>query len=331
MSDLKLTLAINDYDHVRDLVGGRVKPEGIELTCSQMPVEEIFYRFGARQEWDISELSMGMYCAAVSRGDAPFVAIPVFPSRVFRHSCIFVHRNGGIKSLSDLNGKRVGMPMWSQTASIYARGHVQHQGGVALSNIEWVQSGINDPGREEPAIVDLPAGVELRFEKERSLTELLLDRDIDAIISAHPPYEFEQGDKRIRRLFRNYRKVESEYFKKTGVFPIMHTIAIKRETFEGNRWIAKNLMNAFELAKRRGIARLESVTASQVALPWASGSVEEFRRSFFADGEYWPYGVAANRTTLQTFLDYCYEQGVAARRMSPHELFPEEAQFVLRV
>ena len=331
MSDLGLTLAINDYDHVRDMVTGRVKPEGIDLTCLQLRVEEIFYRFGAHREWDVSELSMGMYCAAVSRGTAPFVAIPVFPSRVFRQSSIYVRRGGPIRSLRDLRGKRVGIPMWTQTACVYVRGYIQHQGGIALQDIDWVQSGVNDAGRKEPSSIDLPTGVDLRFDAERSLSQLLLDKEIDAMLSALPPQIFLDGDARIRRLFTNYRRVETAYFMETGIFPIMHTIAIKRDVFERNPWVAKNLMTAFETAKQRSISRLRSMSASQIALPWGQDITNGFHQTLFPKTDYWPYGVAANQTTLQTFLDYCYEQGVTARALTPEDLFPEEARFELKV
>lgn len=331
MPDIDLTLAINDYDHVRDLFSGRVKPEGIRLTCLQLPVEEIFFRFAQRQEWEVSEMSMGMYSSAVSRGDAPWVGIPVFPSRVFRQSAFFVRADGPVKRPADLAGRKVGMPQWSQTATIYARGWLQHQIGIPLARIQWVQSGVNDPGRPEPSRISLPDGVTIAYDTRRSLTELLLDGDIDCIISAHPPHAFEHGDPRIVRLVQDYRAVEEAYFADTGIFPIMHTIAIRRDAFEANRWIARNLYVAFDEAKRRSVARLKDITASQVALPWGESLVEELGRKMYPGHDYWPYGIEANRTTIDAFLQYCHEQGVCAKRLAPEELYPKEGQFVLRV
>ena len=233
--------------------------------------------------------------------------------------------------MADLRGKRVGLPMWTQTACVYVRGYIQHQGGIALQEIDWVQSGVNDAGRKEPSKIELPSGVNVSFDNERSLTQLLLDKDIDAMLSALPPRAFLDGDTRIRRLFPNYRKVETAYFKETGIFPIMHTIAIKRDVFERNRWIAKNLMTAFAAAKQRSLARLRSMATSQIALPWGQDVTDGFHQALFPDSDYWPYGVAANRATLQTFLDYCFEQGVTARALTPEELFPEEARFELKI
>lgn len=331
MADIDLTLAINDYDHVRDLFSGRVKPEGIRLTCLQLPVEEIFFRFNARQEWDVSEMSMGMYSSAVSRGDAPFVGIPVFPSRVFRQSAFFVRDGGKVKRPQDLMGARVGIPQWSQTATIYARGWMQHQLGVPLTRVTWIQSGVNDPGRPEPARVNLPDGVSIAYDTKRSLTQLLLDGDIDCIISAHPPHEFEHGDPRVLRLVPDYKTAEETYFRETGIFPIMHTIAIRKTTFEAHRWIARNLFTAFDEAKRRSVTRMMEMTASQIAMPWGAVLVETLRKTMYGENEYWPYGIEANRVTIDAFLQYCFEQGVTAKRLAPDDLYPAEAKFMLRV
>jgi 4,5-dihydroxyphthalate decarboxylase len=177
MADLPLTMAIFDYDHVRDMSTGRVKPEGIDLTIINHDVEEIFHRFMFGQEWQVSEISMGMSTSRFSEGNAPFVYLPVFPSRVFRMSGIYVLRDGPIKTAADLKGKRIGVPEWGQTAGIYIRGWMVHQAGVKLTEVEWFQSGIDDPGRQEAANLDLPEGVKLNVVTDRSLTQKIFGDD----------------------------------------------------------------------------------------------------------------------------------------------------------
>ncbi len=324
MANIHLTLAMNDYDHVRDLVSGDVKAGGIDLTCLTLTVEEIFYRFLHGLEWDVSELSLGMSSSAVSRGDAPFVLIPVFPSRVFRQSSIYVRPDGPVSKPEDLAGKRIGVPEWAQTAGIYTRGWLMHQVGIPLTDVEWYQSGANQPGRVEAASLKLPDGVSLTPVSDRSLTEMLFDGDIEAIFSARAPDAFQAGNPRMVRLFPDFRAAEEAYFKDTGIFPIMHTVAIRRDVFEAHPWVAMNLFKAFDEARRRGVRRIMDVTASQIAVPWGFHDAAEVGRLVFGDGEYWPYGIEPNRVTLDAFLQYCFEQGVCHKRLAPEDLFPKE-------
>ncbi|MCW5774699.1 MAG: hypothetical protein KIT16_23845 [Rhodospirillaceae bacterium] len=331
-NNLRLTLAVGDYDHTRDLALGRVQPKGIDLTVLNYDVEEIFYRFHDRLEWEVSELSMGMYCSAFSRGEKRFIAIPVFPSRVFRHSALYVRKDGPVRSAADLAGKRVGVAQWSQTASIYVRGFLADTVGVKLSSIGWVQAGVNDPGRPEPATLKLPPDIKIDWVTDRSMTEMLLAGDLDAMISARPPRAFVEGDARIERLYRDYKPAEMAYFRDTGIFPIMHTIAIRRDVYEANRWIARNLMVAFNEAKERSVARMLDLTAAHVPLPWILDLAENAGKNLvFAKGGFWPYGVEPNRTTLEAFLKWAYEQGVAHRPLRPEEIFAEEAIAEIKV
>lgn len=325
MADIHLTMAIYDYDHVRDLGTGRVKPEGIELTVINHDVEEIFHRMMFGMEFDVSEISLGMSTSRFSLGDAPFVYLPVFPSRVFRLSSIYVRADGPIKQPSDLKGKRIGVPEWGQTAGIYTRGWMVHQAGVKLSEVEWYQSGINDPGRQEAATLDLPEGVNLTVVTDRSLTQMMFDGDLDAAFSARAPRAFLNGDPRIVRLFPDYRKAEEAYFEETGIFPIMHTVALRRDVFEKDRWVAMNLLTAFEEAKRRSVERINNVTASQIAVPWLNHDAPLVNRSVFGD-DWWPYGIEPNRTTLEAFLQYGYEQGTIHKKLKLEDLYPEEVQ-----
>lgn len=332
MPDIKLTVAVGDYDQTRDLALGRVRVSGIDLTVLNFNVEEIFFRFFDRLEWEISELSMGMYTSAFSRGDDRFIAIPVFPSRVFRQSAFYVRADGPVRKPEDLAGKRVGCPQWSQTACIYARGYLSDTIGIKLSSIDWIQAGVNDPGRPEPAVLRLPEDIRLTSVADRSLNDMLLAGEIDAVMTARPPHSFVEGDARIRRLFADYRSVEEDYFRKTGIFPIMHTVAIRRDVYESNRWIARNLFVAFEEAKNRSVQRIKDLTAAHVPVPWLVDLVERAGSGLvFKDTDFWPYGVAQNMPTLKAFLRYCHEQGTCHRQLSVEEIFAEEALAEIKI
>lgn len=324
MADLGLTLAIGDYDQTRDLAMGRIKPNGIDLTVLNFDVEEIFFRFHDRVEWQISELSMGMYTSAISRGDRRFIAIPVFPSRVFRHSSIYVSTQSEWRSFEDLACKRIGIPQWSQTAGIYVRGFLMETVGLDLAKIQWVQAGVNDPGREEPSKLRLPQGIEITNVKDGSLNELLQAGDIDACITARPPMGFTDASGTVRQLIEDYQEAELRYFRETGIFPIMHTIAMRRDTYEENRWIARNLMHAFEQAKNRSVDRALDLTAAHYPLPWIRRQAEQML-TLSGEGGLWPYGIHHNQATLEAFLRFGFDQGTCHRALTPEEIFAEEA------
>jgi 4,5-dihydroxyphthalate decarboxylase len=326
---LSLTCAISEYDHVRDLVSGRVSADGISLACLSMPVEEIFFRMLRHREFDVAEMSMGRYASIVSRDDCPFVAIPVFPSRMFRHSSIYVRTGGSVREPADLKGKRVGVPEWAQTAGIYTRGMLGRQFGVGLRDVEWVQAGIHQTGREEEVAVNPPPGVTIVRYSDRTLNDMLLAGEIDAMMSAHPPGSFEAGDPGVRRLFDDFMDIERRYWREEKIFPIMHTVVLRRDVFESNRWIAMNLLKAFEEAKTRGLERISEATAARVPLPWAFEHVRRVKAEFGDD--FWPYGLEPNRTTLAAFLGFAFEQGVTKRLVSPGELFPPEVQSRFRI
>jgi 4,5-dihydroxyphthalate decarboxylase len=324
MSDLRLTLAIGDYEHTRDLAMGRVRPQGIDLTVLNFNVEQTHFRFFKKLEWEVSELSMGMYTSAFSEGDRRIIAIPVFPSRVFRQSAIYVRSDGPVRKPEDLAGKRVGVPKLSQTATIYVRGYLSATVGIPLAKIKWFRGGVNDPGRVETGTLRVPPDVELTWVQDRTLTDMLLVGDLDALISARPPRAFLAGDPRIRRLFHDCPAAEKAYFEATGIFPIMHTVALRRDAYEANRWIARNLLTAFTEAKERSVARILDLTAANIPLPWAPELTEQARSLLFKGGEYWPYGVEPNRRTLEAFLQFAFEQGVCHRLLRPEEIFAEE-------
>jgi len=329
MPPLPLTLAISEYDHVRDLVSGRVKAKGIDLTALVLPIEEIFYRFMVYREWDVSEMAMGKYVSLRSQGDTSLTAIPVFPSRMFRHSSIYVRSDGPVKTPGDLKSRRVGVPEWAQTAAIYSRGLLVHQYGLALGDIAWVQAGVNEPGRTEKVALKLPPGVTVEHPAEKSLNGMLLAGELDAVLTAHAPAAFEAGDPRVKRLFADFMPVELAYWRETGIFPIMHCIAIQTRVLEAHPWIAMNLLTAFEAAKRRSVARAFEATASRFPLPWSHERASMAAPLF--GNEYWPYGIEPNRATLTAFLTYAHEQGVCHRLLTPEELFPPEVASSFKV
>lgn len=326
MGDIRLTMGFTDYDHVRDLFTGRVKAEGIDLTCLRMEVEESFLRFLKFQEWDVSEMSLGMACSAIARGNAPFIILPVFPSRVFRLSGVYVRAGGKIAKPEDLAGKRVAVPQWTQTATIFIRGWITDTVGIPLNAIEWFQMGSSEPGRIDTASVRPPEGVSLTDVKGRNLADMLAEGEIDALLCATPPRLFDEGDPRITRLFPDYRPAEEAYFAATGIYPIMHTVAVKRESYRQFPWIARNMFNAFEEAKHRSIERIKDLGVSQVILPWLPSLFDHYQKKLFPHGDYWPYGIEKNRTTLEAFLKFAFEQGVIKRRLTPEDVFCEEAR-----
>jgi 4,5-dihydroxyphthalate decarboxylase len=292
------------------------------LRLLSFPVEEIFYRFIVYREWEVSEISMAKYCAMIAAGDESFWALPVFPSRVFRHSSLYVRRDGPIKSIGDLKGRSIGIPEWAQTAAVYSRGFLVQQYGLDLASIQWVQAGVNQPGRVEKVDLALPKGVTVERRADKSLNGMLLSGEVDAVLAARPPDAFIEGHSDIRRFFDDYLEVEQDYYKKTGIFPIMHTVAVRRDVLDANPWVARNLFQAFDEARRRSIVRALDNTVSLYPIPWG---FEYARRGKELMGtDYFPYGIEPNRKTLEAFLRFAYEQGVCKRLLKVEDLFPKQ-------
>jgi 4,5-dihydroxyphthalate decarboxylase len=316
--NVPLTLAVSDYDHVRDLADGRVPVDGVDLTVLTLPVEEIFFRFTKFREWEVSELSLGKYVALRSRGDDSVRGIPVFPSRVFRHSAFFVRPDGPVDDPAALRGGRIGIPEWTVTATIYGRGILEHEYGLGLRDVTWVQGGTNEPGRAETLELELPEGVRVERVADRSLNDLLLAGELDAILAPHPPVG--SADGRLVRLFSDARAAEQAAFARTGVWPIMHLVVLRADVDDAHPWLAGSLTKAFSEARDRSVARVHDANASRFPVMW---------RPAGDDG--WPYGIEPNRTTLEAFLRFAHEQGVCAREMEPEELFPERLQASFRI
>ncbi len=331
MSDLRLSLAISDYVHTRDIADGRIKPVGIDLIVNNLSFEQAAFRFGANREFDISEFSFANYCALLSAPDADLIALPVFPSRVFRHSSIYINEGSGIRDAADLKGRRVGIPQWSQTATVYVRGYLQHDADVPLASVKWVQAGLDQAGRRDPIDARLPEGVVVETRLDRTLNDMLMTGEIDAVITARPPRCFMERQRGVKRLFQDFRAEEERYFAKTGIFPIMHVIALKRHVYETNPWIARNLFEAFETAKRESMKRLYNIQSSYLPTGWIPDDLERNHRVLFGQGEPWPYGLEPNRSTIEPFLMFCAEQGITRRLLSPAELFPKEVLFEVRI
>src|SRR5271166_2327824 len=329
VASVHLTLAVCDYEHVREIAQGLVHADGITLTPLIFPsIEDITFRFTRNMEWDVSELSFGKYISLTSQGDAPMLAIPVFPSRVHRHSAIYVRRDAGITTARDLEGRAVGIPEWAQTAGIYVRGFLAESYGVDLRKIRWLQAGVNEPGRMEKVELKLPPGIRYEPRPHTSLSAMLASGEIEAAISARAPEGFAPGGE-IVRLFPDFRAEEERLFKTTGIFPIMHLITIRRAVFEQHPWIAMNLFKMFDEAKRRCLDRLCDFTCARIPLPWAAAIADEMRATYGPDP--YPYGIEESRGTIEAFCRYAHDQGVTHRRMSVEDLFPPEVRAVSRV
>jgi 4,5-dihydroxyphthalate decarboxylase len=324
MSRLKLTFGCWNYDRTRALMDGSIQPDGIDLNYLNMPVEETFFRMLRHQEFELAEMSLSSYTVSMFNPQRPFVAIPVFPSRFFRHSCIYVNAKAGIREPKDLIGKRVGNPEYQMTAPVWIRGILSDHYGVPVDSVSYFTGGEEEPGRSEKIKLDLPPNIRVeRIGPEQTLSQMLLDGEIDALYTARMPSSFLKGGGRVRRLFENYEQVERDYFRQTGIFPIMHTVAIRRDVYEANRWVAQSMMKALTESQRRTYEDLYETAALKTMLPWLTSHVEQVRREMGED--FWPYGFEKNEKTLATFLRYSFEQGLSKRQLQPRELFAPEA------
>ena len=326
---LNLSLAAYRYDRTEALRDGRVRPEGVNLNCLTLRVEEIFWRQAQHREFDIAEFSLGGYVVRRGRGADDLVAIPVFPSRYFRQSCIFVNTGSGIQGPEDLRGRRVGVPEYQMTAAVWARGALSDDYGVRAEDVEWIQGGLEDPGRIPFEPVS-PPGVTLGFAPpDRSLAAMLGSGEIDALVTARTPSSFRRDGGPVRRLFDHPWEVERDYFRRTGIFPIMHTVVIKRELLDANPWLAVTMLTAFSEAKRLATNELTQTSALPISLPFL---VEHAYETMDLMGEdFWPYGVEENRTTLETFVRYMHEQGLIREPMPIEALFAPGTERSFRV
>lgn len=327
MSKLRLSFACWNYDRTRALLDSSVQPDGIDLNYLCLPVEETFFRMARHREFDVAEMSFSSYCVSLNRPDRPFVALPVYPSRFFRHSCIYVNASSGIREPKDLIGKRIASPEYQMTAPVWIRGILQDHYGVPVTNAEsepYRFGGEEEPGRIEKIKLDLPPNIRLQaIGPTQTLSQMLAEGEIDALYTARAPSSFTRGDGRVRRLFENYAEIERTYWRDTGIFPIMHVIVMRREVYEANRWIAQSLTKAFYAAQKMAYDDLAETAALKSMLPWLVAHVEEARREM--GGDWWPYGLEPNRKALETFTRYHFEQGLSKRQLGLDELFAPES------
>jgi 4,5-dihydroxyphthalate decarboxylase len=321
VANLHLTLACGDYDRTRALEDGSVRADGIDLTYLRLPVEETFFRMLRHREFDVAEMSLSTYAATLDQDPRPFVALPVFTSRMFRHGGIYVNAEAGIEEPADLVGKRVGAPELQLTAGVWIRGILAEHHGVPIDSVTYYTGGQETPGRIEKGAVD--TGLDVRaIPAGATLSAMLAAGEIDALHTPRVPSPFRDRDPRVRRLFDDVVTVEKEYFAATGIFPIMHVVVLRREVYERHRWVAQSLYKAFLTAREQAYARIYDSSALRFMEPWLIQHLEEARQLLGAD--YWSYGLRANENALEVFLRYHHEQGLSRRRHLTAELFAEE-------
>ena len=302
---------------------GSVQPDGIDLNYLNMPVEETFFRMIRNAEFDVAEMSLSSYSVSLFKEPKRFIAIPVFPSRFFRHSCIYVNADSGIKEAKDLIGKRIGVPEFQMTAPVWIRGILSEHYGVPVDSVQYVTGGEEEPNRVEKQSLQLPPSIKVSaIGPDQTLAQMLVTGEIDALHTARMPSTFLSRPDKVHRLFPDYAQVERSYFRQTGIFPIMHTVVIRREVYEANRWVAQSLFKAFAQAQQRTYEDLKETAALKAMLPWLTAHMEEVQQEMGSD--YWPYGLEKNADTLRTFLGYHHQQGLSQRLLTPEELFAPE-------
>jgi 4,5-dihydroxyphthalate decarboxylase len=321
MPNLPLTMACGPYDRMEALERGHVRPEAIDLRY--IPIQsppEIFARMIKSRSFDVAEMSMAHYMIMRTRGEFPFIAIPVFPSRVFRHGFIFINRNAGIRTPKDLEGKRVGVQEYRQTAGVWVRGILQHEYGVDLSKLTWLEGGVNEP-RPADDTMDLRPLKGVRIElipHDRTLNDMLETGEIDAYFGARRPAAMDKGNN-VARLFPDYRQRERDYYKRTGFHPIMHTLVIREDLYREQPWVPESLYKACEESKRWMLRQMRFSGAQRFMFPWLHDEIAEMDELMGANP--WPYGVEANRRMLEAFNGYLVEQGFLERSLPVDELF----------
>lgn len=319
---LRPSIAVWDYDRTRPLLDGRIKVEGCEPTwLHDMPIETMFSRALGQSEFDVSELSFSNFMALTARGACDYVGLPIFPSRSFRHGAWFVKPAAGIAQPSDLKGRRIGVREYSMTAAVVARGILADEYGVQAEDVTWVMGDVDEVERSHIPLPSLPPGITVeRAPDGRLLADMLIAGEIDALLAYKPPKAFVKGTPGIARLFEDYEARERDYAARTGIFPVMHLMGIRRSLAEAEPWLPMSLMAAFTAAKDSAIADLSIVQALKVALPWTAG---EFARTRAVLGDdYWPYGIARNRKPLEALARWHHAQG-----LSPHPLKVEDLFF----
>ena len=320
MEPIKITIACQSYDRIRPLMDGRVRIEGCNSIVLPMKPDETFFRAFGSAEFEVTELSAASTLMSVDRGkDFPYVAVPVFPSRMFRHSAIYIRTDSGIKQASDLRGRKVGIPEYQMTVGLWGRGLLSDLYGVRAEEIKWRSGGLETSGRKEKTPLTLPPQFEIEpIPAGTTLSTMLVDGGIDALISAIRPSCWGKAPN-VARLFPNYRAAEEEYYRQTKVFPIMHMLGVRKDLVAQYPWLPASVVKAFEQAKAMSMVDLEEFGTLNVTLPWLISEIEATKD--LMGEEYWPYGVEPNRKALETLIRYAHEQGMISRRLEVDELF----------
>jgi 4,5-dihydroxyphthalate decarboxylase len=319
MPDIPITVASGEYDRIRAIRDGTVKIEGCAVTYHVVEPNQLFVRNLKHQEFDVSEMSFSTYITLRDQGRAHYTAIPVFLSRAFRHSAIFVRTDHGIASPADLKGKRVGTPEYLTTMLVWMRGLLFDEYGIKPSDLCWQLGGLEQAAHQTAKIEPI-AGIEIEaIPPGKTLAGMLADGELDAVFSARPPSCLLRGAANVARLFPDYRTAEQAYYRKTGIYPLMHAVGIRNSLVEQHPWMAKNVFDAFAKAKAMAVADFEKLSAFALTLPWIEA---EYRATQAVLGtDIWPYGVEANRKAIDTLCRYLHEQGFTTRRMQAEELF----------
>ncbi|WP_417679648.1 ABC transporter substrate-binding protein [Roseibium sp.] len=320
MSDLRLSLAMGDYDRTRAIYDGRVKIDGVDPICMLQSPEEMFFRAFRHQACDISELSLSSYSISVARGEPHYIAIPVFLSRAFRHTSGYIRTDRGIAKPTDLIGRRIGIAEYQLSANVWFRGILEEEYGVKPSDIEWVRGGMDSPGRPEKIKVQLPPDIRVSEAPEgATLNQMLIDGDIDGFVGPRSPRCFDEGVPNIGRLFPDTIGEAESYYKKTRIFPIMHVLGVRRSLADQHPWLPGALFKAFTQAKAIAQKALADTSATKVTMPFVEDNLARARALMGPD--IWSYGLQPNVKTLDTFLGYHHAQGLSPRRVSVDELF----------
>ena len=318
MSRVRISLACTVTDRTRPILDGRVSIEGCELEPITGEPEDLFARALRAEEFDVTELSLSSYLIVMGRGTSPYLAVPAFPSRAFRHSAVYVRTDRGIDRPEDLAGRVVGVPEFQQTAALWVRGILADRHGVPPSAIRWRNGGLEEPGGEERIPVRLREGIDLRpIDPRSTLSAMLADGGLDALVSPRPPSCFMAGDPGVRRLWPDHREEEERFYRETGLFPIMHVVAIRRSLLEQHPWLAANVFRGFVEAKRLAIRDLEQTNFLRVTLPWIE--LDAVRALMGED--FWPYGLSANLPELMAAIRWSEDEGLSPRHLEPSELF----------
>ncbi|HZD18310.1 MAG TPA: ABC transporter substrate-binding protein [Actinomycetota bacterium] len=318
MSRVRVSFACTVTDRTRPILEGRVPIEGCEIEPTTGEPEDLFARALQEVEFDITELSLSSYLVVLARGESPYVAVPVFPSRAFRHSAVYVRTDRGIDRPEDLAGMQIGVPEFQQTTALWVRGILADRHGVAPADIRWQSGGLERPGGRERIAIAVREGIELRpIDPADTLSGMLAEGRLDGLVSPRPPSCFLEGHPRVRRLWPDFRDAERSFYRETGLFPIMHVVAIRRNLAEGHPSLPTSVFTAFAEAKRLAISDLEQTNFLRVTLPWVD--LDDVRGLMGHD--FWPYGLEANRPELEAASRWSFAEGLAERRLETPELF----------